>query len=83
VGLIVFKLASISFAVVVIGFLFTILKYEGAQQMLLIGWISLAIVFVVLIAYSIYTGFDKVRPYLIRIVVMGAFYAMLKFGMFS
>ena len=68
---------------IVIGFLFAILKYEGAEQMMLIGGTSIAIMFVALIAYSIYfSGFEKVRLYLIRSVVMGAVYVVLKFGTF-
>jgi len=51
--------------------------------MMLIGGTSIAIVSVSLIAYSIYTsGIDKVRPFLIRIVAMGAVYAMMRFGTF-
>ena len=72
-----------SSAVIVIGFLFVVLKYEGAEQMMFIGGTSIAIVFIVLIAYSVYTsGIDKVRPYLIRIVAMGTVYAMMRFGTF-
>ena len=82
-GSIIFRIASVSFAVVVIGFLFFVLKYEGAEQMMLIGGTSIAIVFVSLIVYSVNTsGIDKVRPYLIRIVAMGAVYAVMKFGTF-
>ena len=82
-GSIIFRIASVSSAVIVLGFLFVVLKYEGAEQMMLIGGTSIAIVFVSLIAYSVYTsGIDKVRPFLIRIVAMGAVYAMLKFGTF-
>jgi len=59
------------------------LKYEGAEQMMFIGGTSIAVVFVALIAYGVYTsGFDKVRTYLIRIIAMGAIYAVMKFGMF-
>lgn len=82
-GSIIFRIASVSSAAIVIGFLFVVLKYEGAEQMMLIGGTSIAIVFVILIAYSVYTsGIDKARPYLIRIVAMGVVYAVLKFGTF-
>jgi hypothetical protein len=82
-GSIIFRIASVSSAAIVIGFLFAVLNYEGAEQMMLIGGTSIAIVFVSLIAYSIYTsGIDKIRPYLIRTVGMGALYAVLKFGTF-
>ncbi len=82
-GSILFRLISVSSAAIVIGFLFTLLKYEGAEQMMLIGGTSIAIMFVALMAYSIYiSGIDEVRPYLIRTVAMGAVYAMLKFGTF-
>ena len=82
-GSIIFRIASVSSAVIVLGFLFVVLKYEGAEQMMLIGGTSTASVFIILIAYSVYTSsIDKVRPYLIRIVAMGAVYAMLKFGTF-
>ena len=80
-GSIIFRIASVSSAAIVIGFLFAVLKYGGAEQMMLIGGTSIAIVFVSLIAYSFYTsGIDKARLYLIRIVAIGAVYAMLKFG---
>ena len=83
IGKILFHMFGIGSAVIVMGFLFTMLKYEGADQMMFIGRTTIAIVFVAVIAYAVYTSsFDKVRPYLIRIVAMGAVYAMLKFGMF-
>ena len=51
--------------------------------MMFIGGTTIAIVFVSVIAYTFYTSsIDKVRPYLIRTVAMGAVYAMLKFGTF-
>ena len=82
-GSMIFRIASVSSAAIVIGFLFAVLNYEGAEQMMLIGGTSIAIVFVSLIAYSVYTsGIDKTRPYLIRTVAMGAVYAVLKFGTF-
>ncbi len=82
-GLILFRLVSVGPAAIVIGFLFAILKYEGAEQMMLIGGTSIAIMFVALIAYSIYfSAFEKVRLYLIRSVVLGAVYVVLKFGTF-
>ena len=83
VGLIIFRIASVSSAAIVIGFLFVVLKYEGSEQMMLIGGTSIAIVFVSLIAYSVYTSSgDKIRPYLIRTVALGLVYTILKFGTF-
>jgi hypothetical protein len=80
-GLVIYRISYIGCSVVVIGLLFAILKYEGAEQMILIGGASIAIVFVVLIIYGVNTsGFEKVRTYLIRIAAMGAVYAMLKFA---
>ena len=82
-GSIIFRIESVSSAAIVIGFLFAVLKYEGAEQMMLIGGTSIAIVFVSLIVYSVYTsGIDKARPYLIRAVAMGIVYAVIKFGTF-
>ena len=83
IGKILFHMFGIGSAVIVMGFLFTMLKYEGADQMMFIGGTTIAIVFVAVIAYAVYTSsFDKVRPYLIRIVAMGAVYAVMKFGTF-
>ena len=83
-GSIIFRIASVSSAAIVIGFLFVILNYEGAEQMMLIGGTSIAVVFVALIAYGIYSSrFDKIGTYLIRIVAMGVVYAVMKFGTFA
>ena len=83
IGKILFHMFGIGSAAIVIGFLFTILKYEGAEQMMFIGGTTIAVVFVSVIAYAVYTSsIDKVRPYLIRTIAMGAVYAMLKLGTF-
>ena len=78
-GLVIYRISYISCSVLVIGFLFTMLKYEGGEQMILIGGVSSAIVFVVLLVNGANTSGDKVRPYLIRIVAMGTAYVILKF----
>ena len=82
-GSILFRMFSVGSAAIVIGFLFDVLKYEGAEQMMLIGGTTIAIVSVSVITYFIYTsGIDKVRPYLIRAAAMAAVYAVLKFATF-
>jgi hypothetical protein len=80
-GLIIFRIASVSSAAIVIGFLFVILRYEGADQMMAIGGMSLAIMFVGLVAFSVYTSSsEKVRLYLIRTVALVLVYTLLWFG---
>ena len=80
-GLVIYRISYIGCSVIVLGVLFTLLKYEGADQMLLIGGISIAVMFVTMIIYGVNTSsIEKVRPYLIRIVAMGVVYAVLKFA---
>ena len=67
-GAIAFKVLSLSCSVCVIGLMFSILKYEGAEQMIFIGTTSLAISGLILAFYAISSGLEKLGPLLVRIV---------------
>lgn len=77
-GVIAWKVLSISCAVCVIGLMFSILKYEGAEQMIFIGTTSLTISGIILAGYAITTGLGKLGPLLLRIVIIGGIFGALK-----
>lgn len=77
-GAIAWKVLSISCAVCVIGLQFSILKYEGADQMILIGTTSLTISGLILAGYAISSGLGKLGPLLLRIVIIGGIFGVLK-----
>jgi len=77
-GAIACRVLCISCSVCVIGLMFSILKFEGADQMILIGTTSLAISGVILAGYAISTGVRKLGPLLLRIVIIGGIFGLLK-----
>ena len=73
------KVLNISSAVCVIGIMFSILKYEGAEQMLIIGTSSLAISGLILAYFTLTSGVGKLGPLLLRIAIIGGIFVALKF----
>ncbi len=77
-GAIAWKVLSISCSVCVIGLMFSILKFEGADQMILIGTTSLATSGLILSGYAVSSGLGKLGPLLLRIVIIGGIFGVLK-----
>jgi len=77
-GEIAWKVVNISCAVCVIGLMFSILKFEGADQMMLIGTTSLAISGIIIGSYAIFSGLGKLGPLLLRIVIIGGVLGLFK-----
>ncbi|HEX5170434.1 MAG TPA: hypothetical protein VFW11_14755 [Cyclobacteriaceae bacterium] len=71
-GVISTKVIAISSAVCVIGLLFTVLKWQGAEQMLLIGTQSMAFAGLILLVNSIRSWNTKYLPLLVRVLILGA-----------
>lgn len=72
------KVLNISSAVCVIGIMFSILKYEGAEQMLIIGTSSLAISGLILVYFTLTSGVGKLGPLLLRIAIIGLIFVALQ-----
>lgn len=66
------KVISISSAVCMMGLMFTILKWQGASEMLLIGTTSIAFAGLILLVNGIKNWNQKYLPLLIRVVVLGS-----------
>jgi len=77
-GSIAWQVLNISCSVCVIGLMFSILKFEGADQMLLIGTTSLAISGIIIGGYAIFSGLGKLGPLLLRIVIIGGVLGFLR-----
>ena len=78
-GAIASKAFSIACSVCVIGLMFSILKYEGAVQLIVIGTTSLAISGLVLAGYAVSSGLRRLVPLLLRVVIIGGIFGVLKF----
>lgn len=77
-GAIACKVLNISCSVCVIGVAFSILKFEGAEQMILIGTTSLAISGLILAYYVFSSGLSKLGPLLLRMVIIGVIFGVLR-----
>lgn len=66
------KVISISSAVCMMGLMFTILKWQGASEMLLIGTTSIAFAGLILLFNGIKNWNQKYVPLLIRVLVLGS-----------
>ncbi len=66
------KVISISSAVCMMGLMFTILKWQGASEMLLIGTTSIIFAGIILLFNGIKNWNQKYVPLLIRVVVLGS-----------
>lgn len=66
------KVISISSAVCMMGLMFTILKWQGASEMLLIGTTSIVFAGIILLFNGIKSWNQKYVPLLIRVVVLGS-----------
>lgn len=77
-GAIPSKVLNIACSVCVMGMMFSILKYEGAEQMILIGTTSLLISGLILAYFAISSGLSKLGPLLLRIVIIGGIFGMLR-----
>ncbi len=66
------KVISISSAVCMMGLMFTILKWQGASEMLLIGTTSIVFAGIILLFNGIKNWNQKYVPLLIRVVVLGS-----------
>jgi len=71
-GIIATKVIAISSSICVIGMLFTILKWHGSENMLLIGASSLFIAGIILLITGIKSWNNKFLPLLARVIVLGS-----------
>jgi hypothetical protein len=65
------KVVSISSAICVIGLLFAILKLTGADQMLMIGTLSIFIAGIFLLVHAIKSWSKEYVPLFLRVLILG------------
>jgi len=78
-----FKVISLSSAMSINGLLFSVLRFDGAKEMMLIGFSAMSGASVILLYYVFKQWNDKLRPLSIRVFVLLVLTSMVRFDIVS
>lgn len=78
-----YNVISISSAICIIGLLFSIMRFDGAEEMMLISF-NVVLISILILVYCIFKRWnDKLRPLLLRVVVLGILSSLVRFNVIT
>jgi len=78
-----YKIISLASSIGIIGLLFSLMRFNGAFEMMLISFNVMLFSILILVYCIFYRWNDKLRPLLVRVVVLGVLTTLVRFSVIT